>query len=82
MMTYQDFKRRVEELAHDRFPMALYNAVMKQHMKHGFKTSCPCFYCQEKRSISNAPGWSRFWDRLSISSRYRRLLKEAAEREE
>lgn len=54
---YVDIRRRVEELIQDQFPLALFEAMIKQHKRHGFKTSCQCRYCEEKRYISYLPGW-------------------------
>jgi hypothetical protein len=63
MKNYQQLQKAIEERVNCLFPSALFEAMLKQHKKHGFKSSCRCDYCQKKRILSSNPGWSYRSDR-------------------
>ena len=55
---YQDLKEKVEELVKNQFPSILFEALIEQHKRHGFKTDCKCSFCQMKMYYNHLPGWS------------------------
>lgn len=57
---FRQLKEKVEELVKSQFPSALYHAMIKQHVLHGFKSECKCSYCQVKMYYSGLPGWRNF----------------------
>lgn len=57
---FRQLKRKVEELVKSQFPSALYNAMINQHKRHGFKTECKCSYCQVKMYYIGLPGWKNY----------------------
>ena len=59
---FRQLKEKVEELVKNQFPSALYDAMVKQHIQHGFKSdlSRTCSYCQIKMHYSALPGWKNY----------------------
>jgi hypothetical protein len=57
-MTLAELLSEVETRTYEALPAALLRAGVKQHMDHGFRTGCECFYCQEKRFISRWGFWN------------------------
>jgi hypothetical protein len=57
-----ELREAVEEEISRRFPSALFEMLLKQHKKHGWKSKCECNYCTTKRTISFSRGWSRYLD--------------------
>jgi len=74
---YQEIKARVEELVFHQFPSALFEALLEQHKRHGFRTNCKCAYCEAKRYYISLPGWSK-WTRNDgfIYENYKKRMKE------
>ena len=52
-----DIQKEVGKRVNARLPSVLFDALVKQHERSGFKTGCRCKYCQEKRIVSNMRGY-------------------------
>ena len=74
-------KEKVEELVKNQFPSALYNAMIKQHIQHGFKSECKCSYCQVKMYYSALPGWNNYDDKF-LKNQLKNQLKKFEEEED
>jgi hypothetical protein len=75
MTKLEDIKTRVEELVKRQFPSALFDVLLKQHKRHGFKTECKCAYCQVKIYYTTLPGWSKWSQDCSVSIMKKQMKK-------
>lgn len=73
MMT-EKIKQRINERVQEQLPALLFEAAVKQHMRHGFKSGCQCVYCNEKR-IVNSYG-RKTWRNASAIQRIKNKLNE------
>ena len=74
-----DIQKAVGERVKARLPSVLFDALVKQHERHGFKTGCTCKYCKEKRIVSH---WYGYGDQLNLfRNKARSRLREVSEKE-
>ena len=52
-----DIQKAVDEKVTSRLPAVLFNALVRQHERTGFRTGCTCKYCNEKRIVSHIRGY-------------------------
>lgn len=79
-MTVDQLKAEVDRKVAEKLPSLLIDALITQHAKHGFRSSCQCEACQLKRSYIHKITWTQNWNRPHIVSLYKDSFQKIIDR--